>query len=156
MASSPHSMFRAGARAPARVLLAGALLRMEPSWESSLTRTFVSHGFLLDKHGAVTTFDAPDAGTGFNQGTLPLGINTNGAITGWYVDSANVNHGFVRDKHGAIVEFDVPGAGTGPFQGPNVYSIAPNGAVTGFYFDANNVVHGFVREADRAVGLGQI
>ena len=38
-----------------------------------------------------------------DQGTYPWGINTNGAITGWYVDEANVNHGFVRDKHGAIV-----------------------------------------------------
>ena len=70
----------------------------------------VNHGFLLDKNGAVTMFDAPDAGTGFNQGTLPWGINTNGAITGCYVDATNVNHGFVRDRHGAIVEFDVPGA----------------------------------------------
>ena len=86
-------------------------------------------------------------GTGFNQGTLPWDINTNGAITGWYVDEANVNHGFVRDKHGAIVEFDVPGAGTGPGQGPIGRSIAPKGAVTGFFFDPDNVVHGFVREA---------
>ena len=125
---------------------------MEPSWENYFDADNLSHGFLMDKNGAFTTFDAPDAGNvpGSLQGTYPFGINTNGAITGWYVDEANVNHGFVRDKHGAIVEFDVPGAGTGPFQGPNVYSIAPNGAVTGFYFDSNNVVHGFVREADRA------
>jgi hypothetical protein len=116
----------------------------------------LSHGFLRDRNGAFTTFDAPDAGNVPDsfQGTYPFGINTNGAITGWYVDEANVNHGFVRDKHGALVEFDVPGAGTGPFQGPNVYSIAPNGAVTGFFFDPDNVVHGFVREADGgALGL---
>ena len=74
----------------------------------------VSHGFLMDRNGAFTTFDAPDAGTGSFQGTYPFGINTTGAITGWYVDEANVNHGFVRDRHGAIVEFDVPGAGTAP------------------------------------------
>jgi hypothetical protein len=104
---------------------------------------FVNHGFLLDKHGAVTIFDAPHAGTGFNQGTLPWDINTNGATTGWYVDSADVNHGFVRDKHGAIVEFDVPG-NFGPWG-----AIAPNGAVTGVYSDANNVNHGFLREAAR-------
>jgi len=103
----------------------------------------VNHGFLLDKHGAVTIFDAPHAGTGFNQGTLPWDINENGATTGWYVDNANVNHGFVRDNQGAIVEFDLPGAGA-PFP---VWSIAPNGAVTGQFFDANNVAHGFVREA---------
>jgi hypothetical protein len=113
----------------------------------------VSHGFLKHKGGAITTFDAPDAGNvaGSFQGTYPFGINTNGTITGWYVDEANVSHGFVLDKHGAIVEFDVPGAGTGPGQGPNVYNIAPNGAVTGFYFDPANVVHGFVRRPDGAL-----
>ena len=118
----------------------------------------LSHGFLLDRNGVITTFDSPHAGNvpGSLQGTYPFGINASGAITGWYVDEANVNHGFVRDKHGAIVEFDVPGAGTGPGQGPNVYSIVPNGAVIGFYFDPDNVVHGFVREADRgAMGLSQ-
>jgi len=110
----------------------------------------LSHGFLLDRNGVFTTFDAPDAGSvpGSFEGTYPFGINTKGATTGWYIDAADVNHGFVRDKHGAFVEFDVPGAGTGPGQGPLVFSIAPNGAVTGFYFDPNNVVHGFVREAD--------
>jgi hypothetical protein len=107
----------------------------------------LNHGFLLDKNGAVTTFDAPDAGNVPNsfplQGTLPWGINTNGEITGFYVDATSVNHGFVRDKDGAIVEFDVPGAANmGPWG-----SIAPNGAVASFYFDSDNVVHGFVREA---------
>jgi hypothetical protein len=38
-ASSRHTMFRARARALARGLLAGALLRMGPSWETTLTRT---------------------------------------------------------------------------------------------------------------------
>ncbi|HEY2142894.1 MAG TPA: hypothetical protein VGH06_00950 [Candidatus Udaeobacter sp.] len=108
----------------------------------------LSHGFLRDRNGAYTTFDAPDAGNvpGSFQGTYPFGINTNGAITGWYVDATNVNHGFVRDRHGAIVEFDVPGGTI--FQ---VWSIAPNGAVAGLYLDANNGVHGFVREADGGV-----
>ena len=96
---------------------------------------------MLDTHGAVTVFDAPDGGTGFNQGTLPWDINTNGEIAGWFVDSADVNHGFVRDRRGAIVEFDVPGD-FGAWA-----AIAPNGAVTGQFFDANNVAHGFVREA---------
>ena len=105
----------------------------------------VSHGFLMDRNGAFTTFDAPDAGhvPGVDDGTYPFGINANGAITGWYVDDSDANHGFVRDKHGDIDEFDIPGAGAGVF----VWSIAPNGAVTGYFFDANNVVHGFVREA---------
>jgi hypothetical protein len=107
----------------------------------------LSHGFLRDRNGVFTTFDAPDAGhvPGSDDGTYPFGINANGAITGWYVDDSDANHGFVRDKHSDIDEFDVPGAGTGPGQGPRVYSISPNGAVTGFYYDPNNVVHGFVR-----------
>src|SRR2546426_161960 len=116
----------------------------------------LSHGFLLDKNGVFTTFDAPDAGSvpGSFEGTYPFGINANGAITGWYVDDADVNHGFVRDKLGAIVEFDVPGAGTGPGQGPLVFGIAPHGAMTGFFLDPNNVVHGFVREGEGlALGL---
>src|SRR4029453_11965256 len=110
---------------------------------------------LLNRNGVFTTFDSPSAGTGPLQGTFPFGINTSGAITGWYTDEAYVNHGFVRDKHGAIVEFDVPGAGTGPFQGPNVYGIAPNGSLAGFYFDSDYVVHGFVRQADGALGLSK-
>jgi hypothetical protein len=104
---------------------------------------FVNRGFLLDKNGAVTIFDAPDAGTGFNQGTDPWAMNTNGEIAGYYIDGTNVTHGFVRDKHGAIVEFDVPGAANMAPWG----SIASNGAVVAFYVDANNVAHGFVREA---------
>jgi len=111
----------------------------------------LSHGFLLDRNGAFTTFDAPDAGhvPGVDDGTYPFGINTKGAITGWYVDDADANHGFVRGKNGAIVEFDVPGAGPGLF----VWSINPSGAVTGYFWDANFVVHGFVRTGDPALGV---
>ena len=111
----------------------------------------LSHGFLLDKNG-VTTVDAPSAGTGPGQGTFPFGISSNGALTGWYIDEADVLHGFVRDTQGDIVEFDVPGAGTGPGQGPQVFGIAPNGAVAGGYLDSDNVFHGFVRQAN-GVGL---
>ena len=38
-------------------------------------------------------------------------INPNGAIAGWYIDSAFVSHGFLRDRNGAFTTFDVPGAG---------------------------------------------
>jgi hypothetical protein len=56
----------------------------------------VSHGFVRAPDGAITTFDAPGAGTGVNQGTSPLGINSKGAITGYYIDANNVGHGFLR------------------------------------------------------------
>jgi hypothetical protein len=55
----------------------------------------VNHGFLRDKHGAITTFDAPGAGTGPFQGTFPIGNNPAGAIMGYYQDASNLYHGFL-------------------------------------------------------------
>jgi hypothetical protein len=55
----------------------------------------INHGFLRDRDGTVITFDAPGAGTGFNQGTVPLGITSEGVIMGLYIDAKRVSHGFV-------------------------------------------------------------
>ena len=55
----------------------------------------VFHGFVRDRDGAITTFDAPCAGTGSGQGTFPSGINSAGAITGFDMDNNTVSHGFV-------------------------------------------------------------
>src|SRR6266576_2730989 len=63
----------------------------------------VFHGYVRSNQGVITVFDAPGAGTGPGQGTFPFSpeiINPNGAITGWYVDSAFVSHGFLRDSNG--------------------------------------------------------
>ena len=102
----------------------------------------ISHGFLRNNDGTFTTFDAPGAGIvpDTDDGTFPFGINTNGAISGWYVDNDDVNHGFVRERGGAFTTFDVAGAGPGLF----VWSIAPNGAVSGYFWDGKNVVHGLM------------
>jgi len=60
----------------------------------------VYHGFLRTREGEITTFDAPGAGTvgslGGGQGTQPMTINSEGAITGYYTDANNVVHGFLR------------------------------------------------------------
>ena len=40
-------------------------------------------------------FDAPGAGTGSNQGTLPLAITPAGVIMGLYRDAKNLSHGFL-------------------------------------------------------------
>jgi len=48
-----------------------------------------------------TTFDP--TGSSF---TLPAGINASGAITGFYVVSAQIAHGFVRAPDGTITIFD--------------------------------------------------
>ncbi|HME89540.1 MAG TPA: hypothetical protein VKE30_10060 [Chthoniobacterales bacterium] len=104
------------------------------------------HGYVRSPNGTFTQIDAPDAGTGpFPQGTFPseitpMGINPQGAITGFYVDANSVQHGFVRAPNGKITEFDPTGS---IFTNPN--AIDAPGAITGFYFDANFVGHGFLR-----------
>lgn len=64
---------------------------------SYLDANNVYHGFLRDRWGNVTTFDAPSADKtpdSYN-GTFPVSINDEGKITGYYVDANNVNHGFL-------------------------------------------------------------
>jgi hypothetical protein len=58
----------------------------------------VYHGFVRAANGAITTIDAPRAGTGLGQGTVAYSINTSGAITGLYEDASHFVHGFVRDS----------------------------------------------------------
>ena len=104
-------------------------------------------GFLRDKGGNFTTFDAvPSPSSPCCTWTFGIAINPGGEITGWDNDYANVNHGFVRTKDGTVTILDAPGAGTGfnGSQGTLARSINPGGLVTGFYVDANTVYHGFL------------
>jgi hypothetical protein len=55
----------------------------------------INHGFLRAKSGVIATFDAPGAGQGYNQGTLPLGVTPGGEIVGLYRDANDVTHGFI-------------------------------------------------------------
>src|SRR5208283_160279 len=64
-----------------------------------------------------TTFEAPGAGNGANQGTVGYSINTAGDIAGYYIDENDLVHGFVRVKNGTITAFEAPGAGKGADQG---------------------------------------
>jgi hypothetical protein len=57
----------------------------------------LAHSFILRK-GVFTTFEAPGAGTAAGQGSGATGINPNGTIVGFYVDSSNRVFGFVRTK----------------------------------------------------------
>ena len=112
-----------------------------------MTQAMSVHGYVRSNQGVITVFDAPGAGTGPGQGTFPFSpliINPNGAITGWYVDSAFVSHGFLRDKNGAFTTFDVPGAEAGPGTFP--FAISPGGEITGFYDNGINANHGFLRD----------
>jgi N-acetylneuraminic acid mutarotase len=55
----------------------------------------VIHSYLRAANGTLTTFDAPNAGTGAQQGTGGLAINASGTIVGGYIDTNSVIHGFV-------------------------------------------------------------
>jgi hypothetical protein len=54
------------------------------------------HGFLLTKSGDITKFDAPGAGTGSGQGTIPFLNNPADEITIFYIDANGVAHAFLR------------------------------------------------------------
>src|SRR5207245_222523 len=108
----------------------------------------VNHGFVRASNGAITTFDAPGAGTGPGQGTRTEAatcINPAGAIVGFYTDASDVLHGYVRAPGGTITTSHVPGADTRPSQGTLPAANNPAGTITGSYIDANDVNHGFLR-----------
>lgn len=106
----------------------------------------VFHGLLRSPDGAITTFDAPGAGTGTGQGTFVTfgsGITPAGEIAGGYSDANCVFHAFVRAKDGTFITFDPPGSVFTDSSGIN-----PEGTVTSFYIDAGSVLHGYVRAKD--------
>ena len=78
--------------------------------------------------GTFIEFDAPGAGTGSGQGTLPFAINPEGTITGYYNDANSVGHGFVRTAGGTIMTFDAPNQ----VNGTNATAINAEGTVTGY------------------------
>jgi hypothetical protein len=111
---------------------------------------FVQHMFLRSPDGAITTFEAPGAGTGLYQGTgfnQVAGLNDIGAVTATYLDASNVYHGFLRSPQGAFMTFEAPGADTTPgnYSGTFPVSINQSGAITGFYTDSSYVAHGFLQ-----------
>ena len=92
----------------------------------------------------ITKFDAPNAGTGFGQGTTSTGINLFGTITGNVTDDNYGTHGFLRSRDGEFTNFDVPGAD--PIMGCTCPGgINDLGVVTGYFVDTNGVAHGFLR-----------
>ncbi|HET8923588.1 MAG TPA: hypothetical protein VFN26_11400 [Candidatus Acidoferrum sp.] len=134
----------------------------------------VSHGFVRAVSGTITApIDAPGAATSgcalkFDVsvvGTIPIGIDTAGDITGIYTDTSCVRHGFVRTANGTFTSFDVPGAFTPSVStcsttkgspqcalgGTNPVRISTAGDTAGVYEDASGVFHGFVRAASGTI-----
>jgi len=75
------------------------------------------HGFVRDRNGIVTTFDAPGAVPA--KGTFPNSVNEEGMVVGTFYTNevngtnASQSHGFVRDKQGTITTLDGPPAPPG-------------------------------------------
>jgi hypothetical protein len=110
----------------------------------------VQHGFLRNREGKFTTFDAPGAGNASFQGTgcssdCPTSLNDLGQITGVYVDADFAFHGYLRNHEGKVVTIDP--IGSAGFTVP--FGINDFGAITGYYLDANGVFHSFLRIPDR-------
>jgi hypothetical protein len=115
-----------------------------PSAETAVAGSFCSddtcssvRGLLRMPNGTLSTIDAP----GSNYATIAAGINSAGAITGWYVPSDfSALHGYVRTRQGKFLPIDVPGSGyTMPL------AINESGTVVGNYCDPALIAcHGFV------------
>jgi probable HAF family extracellular repeat protein len=96
----------------------------------------ITHGYVRQQTGAITSFDPPGS-----TNTYAEGINPEGTIVGSFSDKNNASHSFVRKANGVINTFDVPSA----FNASNAMDISPLGVITGNWGDSNIVYHGFVR-----------
>jgi len=107
------------------------------------------------------TFDAPDAGAGFDQGTSSEAINNAGIIAGNYAPvsgtaSSSLN-GFVRSSDGTIAEFE--GLDSVFTLETLPTSINSSGVVVGYFYQDTQIptaggyplVHCFMRDADGIV-----
>jgi hypothetical protein len=107
----------------------------------------VSHGFVRDASGALTTVDVPGAAA-----TFLTGIDDAGVLSGTFVDAAGAQHGFVRATSGTFRQIDVPGADPttgagsefGAGLGTAVASTAPDGTIVGDWGDGQGASHGFL------------
>jgi hypothetical protein len=74
------------------------------------------HGFLRSPRGTIITIDVPGAvpnPLGPNgSGTIALGVNDFGWVSGHFLDAAGYEHGFLRSPHGTYYQIDAPGAAT--------------------------------------------
>lgn len=109
---------------------------------------FVALSTLALAKGAITVFNAPEAGTSVQQGTLALDITKSGLIQGFYIDSNYARHGFLRTSGGTISSFDVAGA-------RSTFPVALNslGTSAGYYSDPNFAVHGFRRTSGGGITI---
>lgn len=80
-------------------------------------------------------------------GTYPTARNTNGDVTGLYLDAALAAHGFVRQASGEIVTFDFPGGL--PQLNTRPVAISDDGTVSGYYGYSTTTAPGYVVQGFR-------
>jgi len=102
---------------------------------------------LFAQTSTFTSFDAPGAGKDIFEGTLPVAINCEGVIAGYYFDSSQVSHGFLRQPNGVFTEFTPPNMSQVFIYGINNRGqVLGNGTLTVSPFSRV----GFIREPDGA------
>jgi hypothetical protein len=91
--------------------------------------------FVRDRHGKITTFDAP----GEVNGNSPTSINDEGDIVGTYYDANYLSYGYRRDCRGRVTPLNGPG-------GDSVHPASINdlGEIVGFYRDSAYNSYGFL------------
>jgi hypothetical protein len=96
-------------------------------------------GFLRDPLGNFTEVNFPES-----LSTSVAGINSAGAVAGYYTDSGNAVHGFVRDAEGNFTEFNAPDGANGTYPS----AINSQGEIIGDCLDGNFGAHAFLRASD--------
>lgn len=128
---------------------AGACVDAQGKVTGSYTNVWGSHCYIRAAgNGAArpfTTFDAPGAGFGPNEGTTCSAINAEGTVVGTVVEIGGLSHGFVRSAAGNITVFDVTVNGAMLQPGTHATSIDDRGVITGYYTDAHQVSHAYSR-----------
>ena len=99
----------------------------------------IYHGFTIDKNGNTTTIDAPGHTTTVGLGTVLLGLNNFGVVSGHFWDSANNEHGFLRTPDNKFFQVDVPGAEETSGGGLNDF-----GVMVGHYVNGSGTQVGYI------------
>jgi hypothetical protein len=108
-------------------------------FQDTFPTSLLTHGFLRNADGgALHRFDVPSAGV-----TQAYGINDNGEMSGYFIDSNFVTRGFVASHDFQFQPFDVPGSMV-----TQAFGMNNNGLVVGQFSFTDQLVHGFVRFPD--------
>lgn len=99
-----------------------------------------NHGYIRDPQGQVTTFDVPKATVDVaSSGTMPIGMNEAGTISGFFMGPDGQHHGFLRTPSGQFTVVDHPNAVSTALTRINAAS-----SVAGDWIDGAANTHGFI------------